>query len=48
MGTLDYFNRKPFVIAGEGGDVSYTYYEIPFEYNFELESGFEYNFEKEA
>lgn len=48
MGTLDYFNRKPFVIAGEGGDITYNYYEIPFKYSFEEENDFEYSFEKEA
>lgn len=41
MGTFDYFDRKP-VKTGTGGDITYAYYEIPFEYDFELESGFEY------
>jgi hypothetical protein len=48
MGTFDYFNRKPWVITGEGGEISYTYYEIPFEFSFEEENDFDFTFKKEA
>ena len=47
MGTLDYFDRKPYK-AGTGGEITYKYYEIPFQYDFTLEKAFEYDFTKES
>jgi hypothetical protein len=45
MGTFDYFDRKPYKTGG-GGDITYKFYEIPFEYDFVKEKEFEYEFEK--
>ena len=47
MGTFDYFDRKP-VKVGTGGDITYIFPEIPFQYDFIKEKTFEYEFTKES
>ena len=48
MGTFDYFDRKPIKTGTGGGEITYIYPEIPFQYDFIKEEIFEYDFTKES